>query len=267
MTVMLGNQGIKIVGMEEAMKLVADLGKKGPWILKGTLDKTAKDVKEAQQVVMRSVFDRPTPYAQGALFTQNATTQNLTSKVWLKDKYSFTSGTKATEYLLPHIIGGERGFKGFEKALFRVGVLPAGLYCVPGAKAPLDAYGNISRGFLVQIISYFQAFGEQGYRANITGKRKAKLKKGTKKNIGYEYFAIRKPGGRLRPGIYRKTYGGGFSGGSFSTTGSSIEPVIMFVRKPTYRARWDFWRVGIVRANSVWRQNFEESFKAEMARE
>ena len=38
---------------------------------------------------------------------------------------------------------------------------------------PLALTGSALGAFLVQLISYFQAFGEQGYRANMTGKRRA----------------------------------------------------------------------------------------------
>ena len=38
---------------------------------------------------------------------------------------------------------------------------------VPGDAATLDQNGNMSAGQIVQIMSWFKAFGEQGYQANM----------------------------------------------------------------------------------------------------
>jgi hypothetical protein len=85
----------------------------------------------------------------------------------------------------------------------------------------------------VQILSYFKAFGEQGYSANVTDKRKAALAKGRAKKgeRGYTYFVGRPGGGRLPLGVWQRI--------SFGSLGSAIKPVILFVTQPRYRQHLD----------------------------
>src|SRR3546814_6873764 len=83
-------------------------------------------------------------------------------------------------------------------ALQRVG-LPGDQYAFPAAGAELDAYGNMSRGQVVRLLSYLQAFGEQGYRANATARSRARTAKvskasGYKTINGVQYFVSRGPG-------------------------------------------------------------------------
>ena len=114
---------------------------------------------------------------------------------------------------------------------------------VPGSGCQLDAYGNIKGSFLVQLASYFQSFGEQGYRANMTDKRKAKLKGAGRTEQGYKtingvvYFVSHgkmrsgRGGTHLAPGIWAKS----------GVHGVMVKPIIMFVKKPHYGARLDFF--------------------------
>lgn len=191
---------------------------------------TAYQIKDALIDEMRRVFDRPTPYTLNAVYVRagSGKSRDIKAHILLRE---FGGKSRSEKYLLPQVFGGSRRLKSFESALRSVGVLPDGLYAVPGQRAPLDAYGNISAGFIVQILSYFRAFGEQGYRANITEDKRSKLAKGTRKKRGYTYFAIKEPGRGLMPGIYRRQAFG---------FGHSVEPMLMFVKRPSYRRllRW-----------------------------
>jgi hypothetical protein len=142
-------------------------------------------------------------------------------------------GTQARDYLAPLVYGGQRKLKAFERSLQRVGLLPSGMAAVPGKAARLDAYGNMSRGQITQILSYFKAFGEQGYRANITDKRKESMAKGNKRTRarGVSYFVGRPNGGRHPSGVWQKT--------NFGEIGSAIKPIIIFVNRPAYRKQLD----------------------------
>jgi hypothetical protein len=160
--------------------------------------------------------------------------------------------------MLPQVEGGRRSVKGFEKALQRIGVLPHGMFIAPGEACPLDAYGNIPPSLIIQIMSYFRAFGEQGYKANITDKRKEKLKKGSKKTgFGFEYIVSYGPGtasGRqhLPAGIYKKV--------RFSS-GTALKPIMMFVKAPSYRARFPFFDIARRIVDQKIKPNFDEAMR------
>ena len=137
-----------------------------PFAYSLAVNRTAKLVKQAEIDKMRAVFDRPTPYTLNSLYVKPGTKANPSAYVWLK--YDTFKGTPAEKYLLPQIDGGSRSHKRFERALQGVGAMPTGYYCIPGKFAQMDNYGNWSRGQIIKILSYFRAFPERGYRANMT---------------------------------------------------------------------------------------------------
>ena len=100
----------------------------------------------------------------------------------------------------------------------------------------MDNYGNMSAGQINQIISWFKAFGEQGYSANMSDKRKASLGRDKKKSgaKGFAYFVLRRAHGKLLPGVYQRIDFG---------MGSAIKPVMIFVRSTGYRRRLDFYGI------------------------
>ena len=95
-----------------------------------------------------------------------------------------------------------------------------------------DGRGNVRGSFLVRLLSYFQALGEQGYRANMTDRSKARLHKGTKGREGVRFFVAY---GRLRGGPTRHLAPGIWA--ATGTQGVIVRPVLMFVRNATYEAR------------------------------
>lgn len=206
-----------------------------PFAVVKALTRTAKHAQQTVRDEMVRVFDRPTPYALNSTYVKPATKDNPVSSVYLK--YDASKGTPATKFLSAQIDGGTRSHKRFEAALQRIGVLPDGWYVVPGKAARLDAYGNWSRGQIVQLLAYFQAYGEQGYRANTTKERRDKLRKGTKRKRGIAYFAVlpsRRSSKWLHPGIYLQTRFG---------FGSSLQPIALFVSASRYSKRFDFYGV------------------------
>lgn len=193
------------------------------------LSRTAVAVKEAQIREMRDVFDRPTRYTLNSVYVKSATTQDLTARVWLKDDTS--KGTPANKFLGPQIAGGQRGLKRFEKALRSKGYLPSGMIAVPGSGAKLDAYGNMDRGQIVQMLSYLNAFGQQGYRANMNTKQR----KSFRNRKSSAYFVGRPADGKLPLGVWQR----------ISTSNVNvIKPILLFVNAPHYESnRFDFFYV------------------------
>jgi hypothetical protein len=253
------NITVKVDGIKELISSMDDLSKKQvPFATAKALTKTAQDVKAAELQELQRSIDRPTPYTMNSLYVKSASKTNLESMVYFKDKSSAGKGNPAANFILPHVEGGVRNVKRFESALQRIGLLPKGMYIAPGEGCQLDAYGNIPSSLIVQILSYFQAFGEQGYRANMTDKKKAALAKGSKRKgtMDYEYFVSYGKGtwsGRqhLFAGIYKRI---GFS------KGSAIKPIMMFVSKPGYQKRFPFYET----AQKVIDQNLITNFNEAM---
>ncbi|MHB1098523.1 MAG: hypothetical protein ACYCZR_03095 [Burkholderiales bacterium] len=212
------------------------------------LNRTAARVQDAEVGEMRSVFDRPTPYTLSALRIRKASKANLTA--YVEPKYMATKAISADKFLAPQILGGSRKQKRFERALIAVGAMPEGYVAVPGAGARLDAYGNMSRGQIVQILSYFRAFPESGYRANMTEAGRQSMARGSRRSMGYTYFAGR-PGRNLPLGIWQRH--------EFSM-GQSIRPVLIFVKSTHYRVRLKFDEL----AKKTVDRNFEKDFEVAM---
>lgn len=221
---------------------------------------TGRDVRDAERRSMATTFDRPVPYTLNSLFLKPATKRDLTARVWVKDDRA-GSGTPATKYLVPEIEGGRRSMKGFEAMLQRIGALPAGWRAVPGEGADIDQHGNMRRGQITQILSYLRAFSEQGYSANITDKKKARMAAGTKSKRGVAYFVSR---GKLRDstrhlaaGIWRRT--------SFGGLGSALTPVLVFVPRVQYAKRWDFYGIADREIAAKFGGNFDQAYRQAVA--
>ncbi len=255
------NMTIEMKGIKELQSMLTDLEKKQmPFALAKALTKTAQEVQEAEIKVMQSSLDRPTPYTLKSLYVKPATKTDLSSMVYFKDKSSAGKGNPAANYIMPQVQGGQRNLKRFESALRRIGVLPGGMFVAPGSACPLDAYGNIPAGFIVQMLSYMRAFGEQGYKANITDKRKASLAKGSKRSRGFEYFVSYGKGtwsGRqqLPPGIWKRV---GFTFDKLKS--SAVKPIMMFVKEPSYSKRFPFYETAQKVIDNNLMDNFYKAF-------
>lgn len=212
-----------------------------------SLNYTARKVQEAEIKEMRDVFDRPNPNTLKAIYIKPATLRRQSAEIGIKDEAG--KGVPASKYLLAQITGGTRRLKRFEVALRSVGVLPSGYWAVPGDAAKLDAYGNMSAGQIVQILSYFKAFPEAGFRANITDKRRAALRKGSKRKLGYEYFVGRPGAGRLPLGIWQRF--------RFAKGDTAIKPILIFVSRSLYEKRFDFEYV----ARKTVEREFDPAFR------
>lgn len=201
------------------------------------LTRTGVAIKDAMREEMRRVFDRPTPYTLNSTFLKPATKVDPTARVWIKDDRA-GSGTPPEKFLGPQIMGGTRNRRAAERNLERLLVVPSGWFIVPGSEAKIDQYGNWSVGEIKQVLSWFKASQmTSGYSANLTPERRAKLKRGTRRRRGFEYFAVRPQDAAakwLHPGIYRKT--------KFAF-GGAIQPIALFVQSVSYKQRLDFFGV------------------------
>ena len=231
---------VDVKGIEATKAYLVGAGKQVRFATAVALTRTAQQVEREIQKDIPATFDRPKPQTTKGTYMKKATPANLTAVAGIKDRIA--------AYLAPNI--GESGrrprvYKNSEKMLSAAGILPSGKFTVPGAEARLDAYGNMSRGQIVQILSYFRTFGNtklNSTRKNATDKTRARLA-----NKGNDYFVVpvasRSLG--LYPGIWQRN------------GRSDIKPVLMFVSQPQYKAIYNFYGVNERKAQRI----FDAEFK------
>jgi len=232
-----------------AAKLDA-LGKQGRYACAVALTRTAQDVKADLVKEMARVFDRPTRFTLNSLYLKPAKKDDLTARVWLKDEY----GTQPN-YLLPQIEGGSRPQKRFEDLLRQRGILSSTERTVPGGGAKLDAFGNMSRGQIVQILSQLGAFNLAGASQNATGSKRSRAKRA----VG-SYFVARRGEARTGRGAWKQGLKvQHLPSGIYIKTTDGIKPVLLFVSSVKYRIRLQFALVALT--------TVERAFPGHFARE
>lgn len=223
-----------------------------PFATSVAINRAADKAKLAVQKNMREVFDRPTPFVINSLRLRRSTKQNLTAEIQFKDKNSAES---SRTMVLPHVEGGIRRYSPMEARLKSIGVLPDGWNAVPGAAAKLDAYGNMSRGQISQMLNLLGAYREAGYNKANAATRDRLAKGSAKKNVyGFVYWVNPVGGQRgkhLPPGVYQRVTTG---------FGTSLKPVVIFVKRAKYSKRLPFYQI----AQDEFNRAFPAEFKASM---
>lgn len=223
---------VTLTGFDKAQRTLANLDKQARYAASLTLNTLARyPVQDAVRHEMRDSLDRPTPFTLNSLtVAKRATSADLSAVVGFKQ---VAGGSRpASDYLRWQVSGGQRRLKGFEVALRSIGVLPGGYFITPGQGAKMDAYGNVSRGQIVAILSYFRAFQEQGrgFKMNSTPATRARMARGTRTRLGYRYF-VGRPGGRGQLGIYQDV--------RIAPGVRELLPVFIFVQWARYEPRLD----------------------------
>ncbi|MEY5099220.1 MAG: hypothetical protein RJA36_1939 [Pseudomonadota bacterium] len=203
------------------------------------LTRVAVAAKAAEVREMVDSFDRPTPYTLDAVYTKPATAQRLESEVGIKDQ----GARPQSRYLRWQIEGGPRRWTGFERSLIRGGAMPDSMRAVPGRFARLDAYGNVSRGQMTQILSQLRIdTGRAGSTRALPTvlstdsakdkARKLKTIRGAQRRAGGQFVAFPNGRGKLPAGIYlvRDTAWGR----------AAPKPIFIFVSSAVYEQRLDF---------------------------
>jgi hypothetical protein len=232
-------------GLEQAAQRFRDLGKLVRFGAARGLNRTVGRIQAAEDAEMRDVFDRPVDYTLRSVFTKNATSASPVAEVGIKDQAS--GGRPAIKWLRWQVYGGLRTLTGFEKQLRRAGAMRGDDRMVPGKFARLDAFGNVSRGQLAQILSQLRIeTGRLGSSRTLPRfaaednaadrKRKAGAIRRSYQRAGGQFVAFPNGRGKLPPGIYlvRQTVFGR----------ASPKPVLIFVTRAVYEAgRFDFFYV------------------------
>lgn len=241
---------IKISGIDKLNAKLSAIGKRQiPYALNRALNDTAFNMRDAAVKEMKASFDRPTPFVLKSVKVLKAS--NASRKAFKYEGVDMTAtvgvdpyeDTLAKKILAPEIFGGPRKMKGFEKKLRNAGILPAGMYCVPGNNAPLDRYGNVSQGTIVQILSQLQILAGSGYFGNQTERSRKR------KGIKYDFFVEYKNGVPI--GIKK--------------SGTNRTWAIMyfyFVKgAPSYAPRYAFHQAAQNAAFANFRKNFNQRFR------
>lgn len=209
-------------------------------------DAAYKVRREMQADIGRS-FDRVTPFIQRSPKVFEATADKLSASIAPtldtrnRPSTGGAVGVDPQDVLQAQEFGGRRRDKRSEVALRRAGILHNGWQtAIPASPYPGsdDGRGNLRGAFLQQLLSYMQAYSEQGYKANMTQKRMRGLHKGTAKQAGRRYFVSY---GKWRDGRSRHLAPGIWA--ASGTGGADVRPVLMFVRTPTYRPRLSMERI------------------------
>lgn len=202
---------------------------------------TANDMKAEHARLLPLVFDRPTRFTMNSLQATPATKQRQRSSVFFKEDNRQKYGK---HYLMPQVQGGSRPHKRFEYWLIKKGIMDSDEYAVPARGVKLDAFGNISPGTIVQILSQLEA----GPDATQWQTKRSKKRAGSKRIV---YFTP-PPGSGWKRGIFRRD-------------GRRIEPVLLFLKNVRYEVRYQFFDVSRQVAEARLPQNFRDALARALA--
>ncbi len=220
---------IQVTGLDKALGEIRSSAAKVPSRAASMLNTGAFAARTALQDEMSRTFKGGvTPFLRSSVRVKLATPQTLVAEVAPDDFLRKPSGAAPTRLLTTQVKGGERAIKASENALRQLGLLPTGMYVMPGEKAPLDAFGNIDARFIRGLINYFRTQGAAKAVGPNTLKVQRKIKRQQRDRVQYFVRLPPRIGRSLHPGIYKRV--------EFAF-GSALEPVLMFVRRPAYQPR------------------------------
>ena len=191
------------------------------------------------QRAMRRVLDRPKPFTIRGIYPRKARYRRGQRQTGLASAVTTASlmwrefagkGTAAGQYLRPVVFGTPRLAKRHEMALRRRGHIGNTSFLVPAPGQRLNQYGNLTRANYVKMLSAL------GASSDATQNRTARSRQ---RNGALRNYFVPKRGGKLSPGVWERKRNG------------AIKPVLIEVRQPTYRQRYDFFGTS---ANFVRRQ-------------
>jgi hypothetical protein len=219
----------QVTGLDEVKRQLGSLAKQVPFAASRALNNTAFAVKAGVQAVRCKAFSKV-----GLLLLPKGHSRwsCRIKTIWLRRLRCVTMrhgvGTPYSKALHHLFKGGARDWKRVEGYLRSVDLIPPGLMVVPGAGCPLDKRGNITRAAWSEVLGVI--------KSNIKNLRVYR-KSGAGKSIKAIGYFVVKPGdnNKLKPGIYKRIQTGATSG---------IDPMIMFVKRGTWRRFIDIEAVG-----------------------
>lgn len=258
-----------------------------PFAMALAITNTAHAARRGLISKLEAGLDRPKPYTtRQAIQARRASKDSLSFEVGVGVQYDAPSkGTPYEKVLNHHFTGGVRPFTKFEGALRRAGLLRNGEIAVPGGAAPMDAFGNMSNGFIVKVMSILRLFSEQGYSANETQaarRKRENVRQRRRTGGGFDYEVKSSRGKRIKRNFVEIAGKAYFVSRGMSSTGprrmsqhlpagiweksgihgSKVKPLVMFVKAGTYSKRFDFEQT----VSSIVNDRWQAEFKSAMAR-
>lgn len=234
----------KVRGAKTVSAILSNMEKQSRFGIAKAITKTAKDVERELKREMAAKTDRPTAYFLRSTFVQPATRDKLLARVGIKDQAFSKNRLSSAQMFGHHFEGGGRATKALELHLRRAGLLGAGEFVAPGAGARLDSYGNMSRGQVQQILSQLRigadpsAFKSNSRRSRLNAQRAGRI------------FWAR---GNARDGHLKR--------GAYIDLGGAIgiRPLLMVIRTPAYRRRFDLPNIAATTITKTWDENLSSS--------
>lgn len=238
---------IQVTGLEEAIATIKDLSERRIRAAASTaLTRTAREIEKSWQRNINNSISSPSKRTREAVFLKTATAQKLEAEVKLKDRMG---GLAPAQYLLHQEMGGQRLVKKFERALIAAGAMPSGYFVVPGKGAKLDAFGNVSRGQIVQVIAQLGAEYSPGYQRVISKDTRKRMATAAKR--GRMYVAVQ-PGAdakrqKVDAGIYERMANG------------DRKAIFLFKRGVTYQKRLSLMELAKESAVPMFNEEFAKA--------
>lgn len=192
---------MSIAGVDVLLRRITALSQQqAPFAIAKGMSKTVREAKVAEDAHILAAFDKPTPFTKRAVAFTQATKSNLRATVLVKDVQA--------KYLEAEVFGGRRQLKSFEQQFATGGQAHVVL---PGAGAPLNQYGNLTKAKIKQIARDM----------NTAGKAK-------------RFFAGKPKGRDLPAGIYTRT-----------NNNQHITPLLVFANEAVYQKRFKFSEIAM----------------------
>lgn len=245
-----------VYDVSEFMKVSA---KQANFALSKTINDSLYSIKDDYIKSFSTIFDKPNMKYLKTAFTVKKSTKTSLAGMIEVSPWDMGKGQTPEAVLLHHVAGGDRPLKRFEKAMIGSGFMGSNMIAVPGAGAKLDQYGNIRGSFSAMLISYFGGYRKAGFDGNMKQAtrdkmaRMGKSKKQAKKINGVVYFMSK--GGKFARGIWSKT----------GTHGSRVMPVVLFVRTPNYKKRFDFYGIADRNIQANFKDRYVKNFEFAMS--
>lgn len=238
-----------------ARKELANIKKQTAFATSQTINTMAFGSKKDIDTQIKQRIDRPTRFIQRAIEVDKSTRATLKATVKVGTRQNRSA-------LLGHLFtGGTRRGKPYEGALRGMGVLPRGMYTVPGEGAPINAFGNIRKAFLNKLINQLLAIdiprnAESSLppgvweRTTERGKRKRGARRATGRNAKQVFV------------VHKQTKA---TGPKRRATGPKPKALLLFVKRPHYRRVFDMPATVIKIVQQRFDREFDKNFKRALA--
>jgi len=266
---------ISLEGIDDVQAMLGRLQTKNiPYAVQNALNNLAFQTMREGRAHIQANIDNPTKWPVNAWYViRKATVKNystgranLEAVVGWSDytgqkRYAPGQGAAASadHYLSQLWNGGPRKLKAFERQLQNRGLMPKGMYAVPGKAADelgmINSYGNMKPSVIIAIMSGVGAFDELGYQANATVRQSKRLS-ASKAAAKHIYWAG-KPGRNTPNGIWLLDE-------KFRRGRGRLRPVIVFVRQPVYQKQLDLAKIATTVQNRDARREFEKAIEYEL---